>query len=70
MGKCHEVITSLKEMNLRHKLKVIVGGAPITKDFAKRIGSDSYAVDGSAAVQMVDSLMQNKYFVKKHTKCK
>jgi len=70
MGKCHEVITTLKETNLRHELMVIVGGSPITKDFARRIGADGYAVDGSAAVQIVDSLMKNKYFAKKHTRHK
>lgn len=32
--------------------------------------ADGYAVDGSAAVQTVDSLMKNKYFVKKHNRRK
>ena len=60
MRKCLEVINALIEAKLRHKLMVIVGGAPITKDFARKIGADGYAVDGAAAVQKVETLMKIK----------
>lgn len=67
MGKCLEVINALKESNLRHKPMVIVGGAPITKEFARKIGADGYAVDGPGTVTIVDDLLKNKYLTKKQT---
>lgn len=45
------VIDGLKEAGLRHKVKVIVGGAPITSEFADMIGADGYAPDAPSAVQ-------------------
>ena len=43
-------ITALTEAGLRDKIKIFVGGAPITDEFAKKIGADGFAADaGSAA---------------------
>ena len=41
----------------RPKVKVIVGGAPVTEDFAHRIGADAYAADASQAVALAKSLI-------------
>jgi 5-methyltetrahydrofolate--homocysteine methyltransferase len=38
-------------------VKVIVGGAPVTEDFAHHIGADGYAADASRAVALAKSLI-------------
>ena len=47
MGK---VIKALEETGLRSGVKVVVGGAPVTQDYADYIGADGYAHDGGRAV--------------------
>ena len=54
MGK---VIELLKERGLREKIKVIVGGAPVTEEFAKSIGADGYAPEAGSAVELVGKLI-------------
>jgi len=54
MGK---VIEGLKKEGLRNDVKVILGGRPITKDFADEIGADGYAKDSVRAIKVVDSLI-------------
>lgn len=44
------VIQKLKEAGLRDKVKVIVGGAPVTQEFADEIGADAYGCDAADAV--------------------
>ena len=51
------VISKLKESGLREKVKVIVGGAPVTQDFADEIGADAYGHDAADAVQKVARLL-------------
>ena len=50
-------ITALEEAGLRSKVKVIIGGAPVTEAFAAQIGADGYAPDASRAVATAKSLM-------------
>jgi len=45
MPKMGEVIESLKKANLREKVKVILGGTPVTSEFAESIGADHKAVN-------------------------
>ena len=52
------IIEGLKNAGLRDKVKVIVGGAPITEDFAKESGADAYAPDAMEAVKVIQSLIQ------------
>jgi 5-methyltetrahydrofolate--homocysteine methyltransferase len=40
-------------------IKIIVGGAPITNDFARQIGADGFSIDAPGAVQMVRDLMKS-----------
>ena len=49
-------VKALEEAGLRGQVKVMVGGAPLTDDFAKRIGADGYSPDASAAVRLAKSL--------------
>jgi corrinoid protein of di/trimethylamine methyltransferase len=53
------VIRALKERGLRDKLKVIVGGRPITRKFAEAIGADGYAEDAIDAVRTVGELVKH-----------
>jgi 5-methyltetrahydrofolate--homocysteine methyltransferase len=45
-------IKALQEAGLRSQIKVIVGGAPLTTDFAQRIGADGYGASAPAAVDL------------------
>jgi len=51
-----DVMQALTENGLRDDIKVIVGGAPVSQDFAKSIGADGYGADGFQAVAIVESL--------------
>jgi 5-methyltetrahydrofolate--homocysteine methyltransferase len=51
-------IEALDEAGLRSKVKVIVGGAPLTESYAQQIGADGYAPDASRAVTLAKSLME------------
>ena len=46
-----DVIDALKAANIRDKVKVMVGGAPVTQQFADEIGADCYTLDAAAAAQ-------------------
>jgi len=54
MGK---VIKALEEIGLRSSVKVIVGGAPVTQDYANYIGADAYAHDGGKAIPVCRQLL-------------
>ena len=51
-----ETIKALTESGLRDKVKVIIGGAPVSEEFAGSIGADGYGADGFQAVAVVESL--------------
>jgi len=50
-------IDALKEAGVRDRVKVIVGGAPITQKYAEEIGADGYAENASAAVALTRRLV-------------
>ena len=50
---------ALRDANLRDQVKVIVGGAPLTDEFAKEIGADGFAPDASKAVGIAKSLLKS-----------
>jgi 5-methyltetrahydrofolate--homocysteine methyltransferase len=50
-------IEALKEAGVRDKVKVMVGGAPVTEAYAKQIGADGYSPDASRAVSLAKSLV-------------
>jgi len=52
-------ITALEDAGLRGKVKVMIGGAPVTENYARQIGADGYAVDASRAVAVARSLCAN-----------
>ncbi len=53
-----EVVDLLREEEPSGKIKVIIGGAPVTQEFAEEIGADSFAFDGAAAVERVKNLFK------------
>ncbi len=50
-------VETLKEAGLHGKIKVMIGGAPITQDFANEIGADGFAPDASSAVRKAKELV-------------
>ena len=52
-----ELIETLKQRGLRDKYKTVVGGAPVTERWAKRIGADAYAIDAGDSVRKIKELL-------------
>ena len=57
MIRQREVIEELEKEGLRSRFKVMVGGAPITRDWVKTIGADGYSEDAVGAVAMAKQLL-------------
>lgn len=57
MLKMKEVISILKDTDLTNSIKTIVGGAPLSKEYAIEIGADAYAYDAANAVDTVKELL-------------
>jgi methylmalonyl-CoA mutase cobalamin-binding domain/chain len=55
-----EVIKRLEVQGLRDKIKVMVGGAPVTSAFAKEVDADGYAHDAVTAVEVINALMKGE----------
>ena len=53
-----EVIDILKDTNQRDNFKVIIGGAPTSKEWAEKIGADGWGKDASDAVKLVEKLIK------------
>jgi 5-methyltetrahydrofolate--homocysteine methyltransferase len=52
-------IKALQEAGLRDQIKVMVGGAPVTQEFADQIGADGYAPNAAAAADLAKNLVKN-----------
>ena len=57
MSNMPSIIEALKAAGLRDKVKVLVGGAPLTKAYADQIGADGYAPDASQAAKLALSFI-------------
>jgi len=53
-----DVITALKRVDLRGRVKVMIGGAPVTQEFADEIGAEGYAPDAASAVDKARELLK------------
>ena len=51
-----DVVDTLKKRGLRDKIKVMIGGAPVTKRFADEIGADGYAMEAASATEIARKL--------------
>jgi 5-methyltetrahydrofolate--homocysteine methyltransferase len=56
MTNMGNVIQALGDNGLRDKVKVVIGGAPVSAEFAQSIGADGYGADGFKAVAVIESL--------------
>ncbi|HXX39414.1 MAG TPA: corrinoid protein [bacterium] len=59
MTNMPSVIAALGRANLSERVKVIVGGAPVTEQFARQIGADGFAPDAPTAVDVVQGLLKD-----------
>ncbi|MBC7316820.1 MAG: corrinoid protein [Chloroflexi bacterium] len=57
MPSMRSTIEALEEAGLRDKVKVIIGGAPVTQKYADEIGADGYGRDAAAAANLVKRLL-------------
>ncbi|HPU58912.1 MAG TPA: corrinoid protein [Candidatus Avimonas sp.] len=57
MNSQQTVIEALKAAGLRDKVKVMVGGAPVTQSFCDLIGADAYAPDAASAAEVAKSFV-------------
>jgi 5-methyltetrahydrofolate--homocysteine methyltransferase len=55
MPSMEKTIAAFRESGL--KAKVIIGGAPVTQEYATKIGADGYAADAASAVDVAKSLL-------------
>ena len=60
MGYMKEVIDALERAGIRNRVKVMVGGAPVTQGFADEIGADGYSDNANSAVQVAKQLLSNR----------
>lgn len=57
MMQMKAIIEMVKAAGLSNRVKIIVGGAPVTQEFARQIGADGYAADAASAVGKVRELL-------------
>jgi 5-methyltetrahydrofolate--homocysteine methyltransferase len=57
MPNMKSTVDALKEAGIRNSVKVILGGAPLTDEYAREIEADGYAPDASRAVKLAKSLI-------------
>ena len=51
MGEIDRVVKLAKERNIRDKVKILIGGAPVTQEFCEQTGADMYTPDAAAAAR-------------------
>lgn len=56
MTNMKEVVDALKQSDLAGKVKLIIGGAPVTQAFCDEIGADGYAADAASAADLAKTL--------------
>lgn len=57
MSYMQEVVDAFKDEGLRDKVKIMIGGAPVNEEFAKKIGADAYSSDANTAVIKAKELL-------------
>ncbi len=56
MSYMREVIESVARAGLRRRVRIVIGGAPVTQSYADEIGADGYAPDASSALGLIKRL--------------
>lgn len=57
MPAMKDTIEAFKEAGLRERIKIMVGGAPVTQNFADEIGADGYAPDAASAADLAKTFI-------------
>jgi len=57
MPSMKDTIEALQEAGIRDQVKVMIGGAPVTQNYADEIGADGYAPDAASAVDKANELL-------------
>lgn len=57
MSNMKTTIDAIRQAGLRDKVKIIIGGAPVTQEYANQIGADGFSSDASRAVSLAQDLM-------------
>jgi 5-methyltetrahydrofolate--homocysteine methyltransferase len=57
MPAMENTIRAIEESGLRDRVKIIVGGAPVTAEYARQIGADGYAADASQAATLAREII-------------
>jgi len=57
MPMMKDTVDAIIESGLREQVKIVIGGAPVTKKFADDIGADGYAPDAGSAVKLAKTLL-------------
>jgi len=52
-----DAIEAIDDIGLKKQVKILIGGAPVTQEYAEKIGADGYASDAIKAVMLAKSLM-------------
>ena len=52
MGVMGEVVKAVTDAGLRDKVKIMIGGAPVTEAFCRQIGADAYTPDAVTAAEL------------------
>jgi 5-methyltetrahydrofolate--homocysteine methyltransferase len=59
MPKMRETLEAIEKAGIRDQVKVVVGGAPVTENYADEIGADGYGYDAGSAVRIAKAYMTN-----------
>ena len=59
MSNMETTVQALKAAGLRDQVKIFIGGAPVTQEYANKIGADGFAADASSATRMARQLIAN-----------
>ena len=57
MPSMKKTVSAVSEAGIRDRVKIIIGGAPVTQKYADEIGADGYAPDATSATELVNTLM-------------
>jgi 5-methyltetrahydrofolate--homocysteine methyltransferase len=60
-----DIIEAVRKAGLKQKVKIIIGGAPVTQTFAYEVRADGYSPDAASAVELVNSLLKKGRRIKK-----
>ena len=56
MGVMGDVVKAAEAAGVREKVKILIGGAPVSDDFCREIGADCYTVDAASAADVAVAL--------------